>query len=373
MPTLIQRHEILIGHPLLSDVRDRNNILLARAGWVVENERERDALFARRAYWATPVRPLTPDSVKDELPLIGAKAPRVYEFLNYRLERISRNVETISNFESYLFDLVKVIRDSLSRQYDALLAQVMLGAYPRYSIRHAIDTAILVEAMGIESGHPVGVRNTMTCAALTMNISMLEMQDKLRDIAGELPESVLAMVKEHPKRSVGMLKKAGITNQSWLTAVDQHHERLDGAGYPKGLRDQSISLEAQFVAAADVLLARMAPAAYKGAETPAKAFWGAYESRGVDIRQDALTAAIKAMGLYPPGTLVRLANYDLAVVISRGKEISKPIAASIVGERGLVLPSPLPRDTSDEDYAVAAVVDPARVGLTINTDVLWPG
>jgi HD-GYP domain-containing protein (c-di-GMP phosphodiesterase class II) len=289
------------------------------------------------------------------------------------LDRISREVETIADFESYLFDLVKVIRDSLARQYDALLAQVVLGVYPRYSIRHAVDTAILVEAMGIESGQPVGIRNAMTCAALTMNISMLEMQDKLREIPGELPDAVLSMMKEHPKRSVGILRKAGVSNLSWLNAVEQHHERLDGGGYPNGLSDRSISLESQFVAAADVLLARMAPAAYKEAETPAKAFWGTYESRGIQIRQDALTAAIKAMGLYPPGTLVRLANYDLAVVVARGKEISKPIAASIIGERGLVLPSPMLRDTANEDYAVVTVVDPERAGLKINTEVLWPG
>ena len=372
MATRIGQHEILIGHPLRADVRDRDRVLLARAGWVVENERERNLLLSREGMWFEPAPALTPSSAGDRLPLAGASAARTYEFLNLRLDRICREIATLADFESHVLDVVKVIRDALGRQYDALLAQITLGSYPRYSIRHSVDTAILVEAMGMQAGHPAGTRNAAVSAALTMNLSMLDVQDRLRELLVELPESVLQTMREHPQRSVGMLKKAGVQNASWLAAVAQHHERLDGSGYPARLRDSAICLEAQMVRVADVLLARMEPSAYRDAETPAKAFWASYEMRGVQLRQDALTFAAKAMGLYPPGTMVRLANHELAVVTSRGSNIAKPLVKSIVGERNLPLSSPVERDTGVEGYAVVAVVDPKRVGVAINPSILWP-
>ena len=64
-------------------------------------------------------------------------------------------------------------------------------------------------------------------AALTMNLSMFELQGILATHAGPLSDEQRRLIRSHPTRSVQLLSEAGVTDKDWLRAVEQHHEAVD--------------------------------------------------------------------------------------------------------------------------------------------------
>ena len=79
-----------------------------------------------------------------------------------------------------------------------------------------------------------------------------------------------------------------------------------------------------------------------------------------------MTAAlVKEFGIYPPGCHVRLASGELAVVVARGASITAPMVACLTNERGMPLPAPVRRETSDRKHAVMAVVGQASVNVRV--------
>lgn len=364
--------DITIGQPLPCDVRNKNRVLLLRRGWVITDQREIDRLIESGVFWSDPPPDLLPKDDAEKLPALDASAFRVHEFLCARLNRVSREIDTIEGFDGFIFDLIQTIRAATAHYPDALLATLQLGHHASYAINHQVNTAILVEMVALEMGVPVQVRNSLVAAALTMNISMLDAQDKLQASAQDrLPDGVVAILHQHPERSAAMLRRAGISDARWLSTVQSHHERLDGSGYPKGLRGPAVQHEAQIIGVIDMILAMMSRSSYRKGLSPSKVLWGAFADRGAHVNQDIVGLLIKVLGIYPPGTLVRLANHDLGVVVARGKDVKTPLVKALVGAQGLMLRTPQPRDTTEARYAIKEGVDRDSIDFPINPALLW--
>ena len=83
-------------------------------------------------------------------------------------------------------------------------------------------------------------RATLVAAALTSDIGMREIQQALFEQTAPLSSEQKAIVSAHPNRSCELLQAAGVEDKRWLQAIEQHHERVDGTGYPKGLAGDAI-------------------------------------------------------------------------------------------------------------------------------------
>jgi hypothetical protein len=83
---------------------------------------------------------------------------------------------------------------------------------------------------------------------------------------------------------------------------------------------------------------------------------------------DAGAAIIKATGLYPPGTFVRLGNGEVAMVLSRGRRANEPKVVSIIGREGLPLGAPAVRDSRVQPYNVTGSVPPHEIKVRINLE-----
>ena len=75
---------------------------------------------------------------------------------------------------------------------------------------------------------------------------------------------------------------------------------------------------------------------------------------------------IRTLGIYPPGSFVRLANDEVAVVVKRGRRANMPQVLSIVGRQGMPLGEPAPRDTMDRQYEVKSSVPFDEVRVVLN-------
>ena len=122
---------------------------------------------------------------------------------------------------------------------------------------------------------------------------------------------------------------------------------------------------ARLIRRADVFAARMSPRRGRQALSATAAAKAAYlDEQGKP--DEAGSAIIKAVGLYPPGSLVKLADGETAVVLRRGRRANAPTVACIVNPAGAVLASPALRQTHMPAHAVTGGVAPHEVKVRLN-------
>lgn len=203
-------------------------------------------------------------------------------------------------------------------------------------------------------------------AALTMNLSMGDLQNELAVQAGPVTPPQRREIQSHPDRSADMLVDAGITDADWLRAVRDHHEYGVGrGGYPRGV--DGVGELALLVQRADVFTAKFA----RRRSRHAMASDQAARTQFARDRESPVSAAlIKEFGLYPPGTGVRLMSGELGLVIQRGPTAATPVVAVVADGRGQAVAQPTRRDTGAAAHAVAQAVPTHELPLRLPIESL---
>ena len=208
--------------------------------------------------------------------------------------------------------------------------------------------------------------------ALTMNVAMLELQNALYSQSAPLDAMQRRGLVAHPEAAVAWLVERGADDPLWLDVVRQHHEAVDGNGYPRGLRGQQIRPEAQAVSLADRYCGMVSERAYRPGASPPAALREIYLKHGSAIDPKLISLLVKVMGVYPPGTAVELANGETAVVLRRTRNAGAPIV------RVLDLADARPavgwpkRSTGDPIHAIRRADDERTRALGADPLRLWP-
>lgn len=165
-----------------------------------------------------------------------------------------------------------------------------------------------------------------------------------------------------------MLEAAQVTCQDWLRTVEHHHVTVDGRDLPQDRTD--ISPLACMVHYADVYLARISPRATRAGQAVNVAARDLFMKAG-GANNPYAAAIIKEMGIYPPGSFVKLANGDTAVVVRKGETAVTPQVHSLISADGWVFPDSKLRDTAKAEFKVTAAVPRGNVMLTLNRAKLF--
>jgi hypothetical protein len=200
------------------------------------------------------------------------------------------------------------------------------------------------------------MRQATRFAALTMNISMVELQDHLTQQMSALTEEQKEKIASHPARSEEILRSLGCTDALWLESVRRHHDAEPGM-----LAERSSAAQiARLIQRADVFASRISPRKGRAALSASAAAQVAYldEAHNPD---EAGAALIKAVGIYPPGCWVGLANGELGMVLKRGEKAHCPLVAALVGPDGIPLATPRRRDTNLAMYGVSVSLPPGKI------------
>ncbi|MEY4882529.1 MAG: hypothetical protein RIS34_383 [Pseudomonadota bacterium] len=271
-----------------------------------------------------------------------------------RLERLQAQLSHHSkrNPDGALFALIylSATEPRLYSATQAMLVSVMCSL----AVREVLDWSPEREA-------------TICKAALTMNVGMIELQDRLA-LQMEPPNPAQRKhVDEHTSRSAELLAAMGVTDPAWLEAVREHHTKIPG---PLGLRTPGQQM-GRLIQRADLFAASLAPRASRLPISPAAAMQGSYfdENKAID---EAGAALIKTVGIYSPGSFVRLATQEIAVVVRRGLNAATPKVAVLVNREGMPTLENSTRDTSQAAYRIIASVSQRDVRIKINLERLMP-
>lgn len=234
-----------------------------------------------------------------------------------------------------------------------------------YSARHALLSLLLCDLVAQQLQLPPPLREALQGAALTMNYGASDAHDRMAAQTGPATPAQRQAMAAHGERAAQRLAQAGITDAHWLTAVRLHHEAGPG---PLAARGDGEKL-ARLLRRIDIFGARLSPRRSR------QAMSGAAAARAVFLDElgqpdETGAALIKAVGLYPPGSLVRLRNGEVGMVFKRGFSANEPLVAALIGKSGSPLSAPVPRDTRLASQAIAASLAPAELKLRVNLDAL---
>ncbi len=257
-----------------------------------------------------------------------------------------------STYSEKIMDISCRLQEMCESNADLMIAYFQLNREDDYEVIQPLYTGVIAEVIGSKKISDKEERKAIMAAALTHDIGMHTLKDIVSNREVPLTPDQLADLKLHPIRAVKYLRKSGVKNDVWIKSVQQHHERLDGSGYPHGLSDDDISIGAKIIAIADTFIAMTKPHANRKGAIAKQALMELFTSRGEKVDNELTQMFIRDMGLFPPGSVVKLANGDIAMVTHRGKTATQPIVQSIIGPRGAPFEKPIPRNTSHNAFVV---------------------
>lgn len=360
------KNRIVLGEPLAFSVRDEGQLLLLARGQVIADEAQLEELFRRGA------RVEIAELAQSVAP------PRRRESAERSLEQLAEDWEqsphalrrALSAAPEHLAAAVHAASDQLlgliQRAPNLALAQVVrhpsAGA-GHYGVNHSIHAATACRAAANFLGWSEAEQRRAFQAALTMNLSMVELQGKLADQVSPLTSLQREAIQDHPRRSAEMLAAAGIEDSDWLHAVAQHHEVPDGSGYPQGLTD--ITELAQLLRYADVYTARLSSRANRPAMSAQQA---GRELHQMAAESPLAGALIKAFGIFPPGSLVRLSSGEMGLVVRNGDKAYHPLVSALTNADGEPRRKPLLRDSARADHSVVALLSAQNLPMRLSDE-----
>lgn len=358
------RQRITVGLPLPFNVRNADHTLLLARGQVIGTQDQMEALFERGALVDTDeLKPRGPDATAAD----AAQLPGLWD---QTFERVSRTLKAAvhTNFNAALNEVCAPVLALVERDPDLAIFQIVrqeVGAGPQYGVSHSMHAAIACRLAAQRLGWNASDVQRVFKAAMTMNISMIELQGRLSLQPTPVTPLQRQAIREHPIKSMQMLQSQGVDDQDWLDAVGHHHESPDGKGYPSGTA--AVGDMAQLLRRADIYTAKLASRANRGAMPPHEAARKVF----TDEQGHPMAAAlVKEFGVYPPGTCVRLASGEVGVVVKRGPSTNTPVVASLMSRQGEALMEPVRRDTGVGQHAVVGVVSDKTLKVRISRDKL---
>ena len=359
-------NQIKPGMPLAWGIRDCNGkLLLARGHRVVDAQMLQTLLTRGMFVDANEMRAVL---------LAKDSAAKPKENFFGRWKGTSGRLNTLltatpSELRGALDEVVNVLMALAERYPDKVLFQILRHDQTRlqsYGVSHSLHCAAVCCLTGKRMGWDENERRMLVSAAMSMNLSMIELQGRLAVQSSAPTPDQRAAINAHPQKSAEMLMAAGVTDPLWLTAVEQHHELTDGTGYPA--RRTDVAELAQALHYVDVFTAKISARSSRLALAPNVA---AREIFTGSSGHPLAAALIKEFGIYPPGCFVRLASGEIAIVIHRGGTVSTPIVACMTNRNGDPLPSHVKRDTAQKESAIVALVADSDVMVRVPWETLY--
>ncbi|MGK4475936.1 HD-GYP domain-containing protein [Aeromonas molluscorum] len=258
--------------------------------------------------------------------------------------------------------------DTMFSHGDAMLCLARIRAKDAYLMEHSMNVAILLANFGRYLGLERNVLKELTLGGLLHDVGKIMTPDAVLNKPGKLTDEEFAIMREHVVHSHDILKATTGITPTMLEVAANHHERLDGSGYPRSLQGEQLSLYTRMSAIVDVYDAVTADRVYKQGMQPTQAFRILLKGAVTHFDEGLVTRFIKCMGVYPVGTLVLLSNQRLALVMQRNELTPlKPLVKVIyhAAQRHYLEVQLLDLAKPGVNETIESTVDPKDYGITL--------
>lgn len=259
--------------------------------------------------------------------------PIIYNNVNFSSKYIDFLVRHFNLLFSSVFDnrlefenLSKFISMELMNNRDVLLSLIQLRYNHEYTYSHSTNVALLSLEMGYSLGLTDSELHSLVLGALLHDLGKLRIDNKILDKPTKLTDEEFAEIKKHPIIGTELATKLHSINPNIVRIVNEHHEKLDGTGYPNNLRGNNICDLSKIVAVCDIYDAVTSKRSYHDARS--------YEKGAKILCEDAkrgkidsflVQTLISKTVMYSVDTYVKLSNGISGFVVVEDNVFNRPI------------------------------------------------
>lgn len=215
-------------------------------------------------------------------------------------------------------EMVDQTTEAVFENPDALACILNIRQKDEYLLEHSTAVSILMSVFSRYLQIDLETTKELALGAFLHDVGKIKIPDEILNKPGKLTKDEFEVMKTHVQYSVETIKKAEGLSALTLEVAAQHHEKLNGAGYPRALADKDITVYGRMIAICDIFDALTAHRVYKQGMAQVKAFAiliNMADKGMLDL--SFVHKFIKCIGVYPVGSLVKLNSNQLAVVESR--------------------------------------------------------
>jgi len=216
---------------------------------------------------------------------------------------------------------------------DAMLMMTLLKTKSDSRAAHSLNVSVLAVGFARFLGYETSQLEDIGMGALLHDIGQVKIDVKLLTKVGKLSQSEMAQMCRHPKLGMDILQgKSGLTPSCIDIAVN-HHERLGGQGYPRGLKDGQLSPKVRLVTIVDVFESLTSPQVYRQSMSVVDAYKILMGGKQTHFDEKLVVKFIEWRGIYPPGSIVEMENGEVGIVVSSNPEAKlKPKVILVLDE-----------------------------------------
>jgi putative nucleotidyltransferase with HDIG domain len=272
--------------------------------------------------------------------------------------------------------LVDRMSDSVLNDKDALVSLLRIKNVDEYTYLHSMAVSALCISFTQGLGFDAAQVKQIGIGGLLHDIGKMRVPNEILNKPGPLTENEFEIMKQHVKAGEAVLREYTSLDESCTCVTAHHHERLDGTGYPEGLKGDEISVSGQIAAIVDIYDALSSERCYKKAMFPTSALSKLFEWSQSYLNRDLVEKFIAHLGIYPIGTLVRLENHFVGVVVDHGeKDLLHPVVRAVVDARKARPITPIDIDlarqfSAGQSHGIVACESPEKWKIRPE-DYLW--
>jgi HD-GYP domain-containing protein (c-di-GMP phosphodiesterase class II) len=210
--------------------------------------------------------------------------------------------------------------DIIFNNPNALACVLNIRNKDEYLLEHSVSVSILMTMFSLFLKIDKEMVNHLAIGAFLHDVGKIMVPDEILNKPGKLTDDEFVVMKSHASHSIDIMKKTPGISLTSLEVASQHHEKLNGKGYPHGLDAEKISLFGRMISICDIFDALTSHRCYKQGYSQVKAFSILRMLADNDeLDKGLVDSFIKCMGVYPVGAVVQLESNRLAIVESHNQ------------------------------------------------------